>query len=71
MFRHKPTGLYFKNRRSSYRSVGSNLSAKGKVYLEVPTFKWISGSYFIGPKGEKIGNFKQEDWEIVITQVSR
>jgi len=71
-FRHKPSGLFFKNRKFAYRrGPKPTLSTKGKVYNIPPSFKWIEGC---GPFSDNQGKvladkFYPEDWEIVIYRV--
>ena len=71
MFRHKPTGLFFKNRRSTYKEdqAGINLKEMGKAFFHKPHgFDWIKSSTFYAKiQGNKfrVGSFVESDWEIV------
>jgi len=69
MFRHKPSGLFFKNARSQYLGHTFNLVEKGKAFFHKPHgFDWIKGGWFrykrYGTEIE-VGRFVESDWEIV------
>jgi hypothetical protein len=65
LLRHKPSGLFFKNAKHSYRRDKFNLCEAGKVYFTKPLFSWISGSGFRDRAGREYGRFVEADWEII------
>jgi hypothetical protein len=59
--RHKPTGLYY--RPGNGFKGNSNLSKRGKLYSQKPSFSWVRQWRDLDGK---VKNGDPEDWEIVV-----